>query len=321
MTLAALGWTTSGSAGFGDAERPGQIVGGDETSYSLARPRLDLGACYFESAQQLAATAVAGLDVWPAGSSPLRLEGGCNVPRTPIGAIALRGSVATMQPLSQADAQGIVSTLGVHRMLGLSLGPIAARAEAALRYTHLDLGSTGFGEVYSFEGGVFTNAMKSLELGLRYRGNYGESQLAGPAAQPPGSWLHQFYAMTSWKAPVTHGVLTIGGSAGYLMDRVAGTNQNGGWQAALTAEYPMSSSVKLVAGSGYNEREYRPYPTREVLVVDRPENTWQCNVGLSYAANARTSLRLEWIGSTPATNLKALSYETSNLSLSISMSY
>lgn len=321
VTLAALGSPTAGSAGFSDAERLEHVAVGGDPSHNQERPRLDLGTCYFESGQQVAAPTAAGQDGWLAGSSRLRLEGGCNVPRTPIGAIVLRGSVATMQPLSQADAQGIVSTLGVHRLVGFSLGSIAARAEAAVQYTHLDRGPTGFGEVYSFEGGLLANARQGLELGLRYRGNYGESQLPAPAVEPSGSWLHQFYAVSSWQAPVTHGALTVGASAGYLMDRVNRTNQNGGWQVALNAQYPMSPSVMLLAGSGYNEREYRPYVTREVLLVDRPENTWSCNLGLSYAASARTSLRIEWTGSAPASDLKALSYESSSLAVSISTSY
>jgi hypothetical protein len=318
VTLTALGSTTAGSAGFTDAEH---VVVSSDPPYSHDPPRLELGTCYFQSAQQLAAPAAAGQDLWAGSSSPLRLEGGCNVPRTPIGAVALRGSVATLQPLSQADAQGIITTLGVHRLAGFSLGSVPARAEAAVRYTHLYLGPTAFGELYSVEGGLLTNARKGLELGVRYRGNYGESQLAAPAVNLPGSWLHQIYAVTSWQAPVTHGALTVGASAGYLMDRVESSNQNGGWQVALSAQYPISPRVMLVAGSGYNEREYRPYLTREVLLVDRPENTWSCNVGVSYAASQRTSLRLEWVGSAPASELKGLSYESSSLAVTISTSY
>ena len=226
-----------------------------------------------------------------------------------------------MQPLSQADAQGIVSTVGVHRFFGFSLGPIGARADAAVQYTNLNLGRTGFGEVYSLESGFFTNAASGLELGLRYRGNYGESQLAAPAANLPGSWLHQFYALTSWHTPVTHGAFTVGASAGYLMDRVANTSQNGGWQVTLNAQYPVSPNLKLTAGSGYNNREYRPYVTRDVLLVDRPENTWSCTVGVNYSASARTSMRLEWVGSAPAADLRSLSHESSNLLFSITTSY
>jgi hypothetical protein len=320
LILAVLGWTEPGSAALTDAEEPGNGVVDGGPSSSSGQPRFDLGACYFQAAQPPAALA-SGQPGWPGSYGPLRVEGGCNVTRTPVGAIGLRGSLATLQPLSQADAQGIVSTFGAQRLFNLPLGPTAARGEAAVQYTHLDLGPTGFGEVYSLESGLFTNAGQRLELGLRYRGNYAESQFADPAATPPAGWLHQVYAVTNWRAPVRHGVLTVGASAGYLVDRVANTNQNGGWQVALSAHYPVSPSVQLVAGSGYNDREYRPYVTRDVLLIDRPENTWSCNVGLSYAASARTSMQLEWFASTPASNLKALSYESGNLLFSVSTSY
>ena len=179
--------------------------------------------------------------------------------RTPLGEVAVRGSVATMQPLGDPNAQGIVTNLGAHRFFGFSLGPIGARGDATVQYTNLNLGRTGFGDVYSLESGFAASAGRYLEWGLRYRGNYGESHLTAPEANSPGSWLHQFYALTNWHAPTTYGTFTVGASAGYLTDRVGNSNQNGGWLVAVSAQYPLSARLTLAAGSGYNNREARTY--------------------------------------------------------------
>lgn len=294
LALVALGWTIPGSAGF--AERAA-------ADYPYA------------------GLALAGDEGLLSGSARFRLEGGCNVARTPLGDIVLRGSVATMQPVSQAHTQGIVTKFGAHRFFGISLGPIGARADATVQYANLNLGRAGFGEVYSFESGFLASAGRRLEWGLRYRGNYDESQFAAPAANPVGGWLHQFCAVTNWHRPVPHGAFTVGATAGYLVDRVANSKQNGGWLLALAAQYPVSRRLSLMAGSGYNEREYRPYVLREPILIDRPENTWSSNVGVSYAASERSSMRLEWVGSAPASELKPFSFQSSNLLLSVTASY
>ena len=51
------------------------------------------------------------------------------------------------------------------------------------------------------------------------------------------------------------------------------------------------------------------------MLIDRPENTWSSNIGVSYAASARTSMRLEWVGWTPVSDLKTLGYDNSNLTV------
>ena len=127
--------------------------------------------------------------------------------------------------------------------------------------------------------------------------------------------------MTNWHKPVTHGTLSVNASAGYFVDQVAGTSENGGWLIALDAQYPVSRNLSVVAGSGYNGRECRPYVTRDLMLIDRPENTWSSNFALRYAANARTSMRLEWVGFVPVSQFKPFSYENSKLLFSVTTDY